>query len=181
MFSSLLSFTNSIPPNWNTMEKGYIEGNPGIDSIIFFHNLVCLTQAMQNMSHWDNCFTKLTLAILYVFPEPKGKDRKSVGGCLWRMARWTPDFPLYIPRRWKLACSPIQNTDTVQRLHSNRSDAELYVCFIYLFKVKVVLVCEGSGGEDSIFSSPIIESTLEQQSAGLVNSNSVRSIRWVKI
>jgi hypothetical protein len=56
------------------------------------------------------------------------------------------------------------------------------VCaFIFLFKVKVVLVCEGSGGEDSIFSSPIIESTLEQQSAGLVNSNSVRSIRLVKI
>ncbi len=65
----LLSFTNST--SFNTMEKGYIEGNPGIDSIIFFHTPVYYTSQM--------CYTETNVGqsklakqrpLLY-FPVPK--------------------------------------------------------------------------------------------------------------
>ncbi len=41
-----------------------------------------------------------TNGTLVIFPSAKGRGRKSVEGCFWRMARVDPaDFPLYIPRR----------------------------------------------------------------------------------
>jgi hypothetical protein len=48
-----------------TLEKSYIEGNPGIDSIMFFCQLV------SQMFTPDNCWTWLTgktLALLSRFP-----------------------------------------------------------------------------------------------------------------